>query len=61
MQNTDNKKNELLGQNLDAFLKKEDEKKEDCVGEECLIKTDKSIVEKIDRKIITEDGRQLLI
>jgi hypothetical protein len=27
----------------------------------CIIKGDKSIVERINKKIITEDGRQLLV
>ena len=32
----------------------------DCNDEGCIIKTDKSLVERINKKIITEDGRQLL-
>lgn len=47
-----------LEQNLDEFLDKDNQ--EECVGDECLIKTDKSLVERINKKIITEDGRQLL-
>ena len=33
----------------------------DCSSGVCVIKGDKSIVERINKKIITEDGRQLLI
>ena len=54
-------KDELLNQNLDNFLKKKDvEKDDDCIGEECRINTDKSIIKKEHKIIITEDGRQLL-
>jgi hypothetical protein len=33
----------------------------DCSSGVCVIKGDKSLVEKINKKIITDDGRQLLI
>jgi len=33
----------------------------DCSSGVCIIKNDKSIVERMNKKIITEDGRQLLI
>lgn len=33
----------------------------DCSSGTCVIKNDKSLVEKINKKIIIEDGRQLLI
>ena len=33
----------------------------DCSSGVCIIKNDKSIVERLNKKIITEDGRQLLI
>jgi hypothetical protein len=33
----------------------------DCSSGVCVIKNDKSILERINKKIITEDGRQLLI
>lgn len=42
---------------LDKFLTNEEET---CTGDECVIKSDKSIVERINKKIITEDGRELL-
>lgn len=46
-----------LTKSLNDFLGKE---QEDCSKEDCLIKTDKSLVERINKKVITEDGRQLL-
>jgi hypothetical protein len=33
----------------------------DCSSGVCIIKGDKSLVERLNKKIITEDGRQLLI
>lgn len=33
----------------------------DCSSGVCIIKGDKSVLERINKKIITEDGRQLLI
>ena len=46
---------------LDSFI---DENKNnpdlDCSSGVCIIKGDKSIVERINKKFITEDGRQLL-
>lgn len=55
-----NKKKNDLNLELDNFLG--DKKNEDlnCNDEGCIIKTDKSLVERINKKIITEDGRQLL-
>lgn len=44
---------------LDKFLDKNNTE-ETCNGEECVIKADKSIVERINKKVITEDGRELL-
>jgi len=32
----------------------------DCSSGVCVIKGDKSLIERINKKIITEDGRQLL-
>lgn len=48
-----------LKNKLETFIDKEPTT---CVGDECIIKTDKSLVElkKINKKIIIEDGRQLL-
>jgi hypothetical protein len=58
MKNDKSKKN--LDKKLDAFLEGQEM---DCTGDECIIKTDKSIVERINKKIITDDGsgRELLM
>jgi hypothetical protein len=58
MENNVDKKKELE-KNLDEFLNSKKENME-CNEDGCIIKTDKSIVERINKKIITEDGRQLL-
>jgi hypothetical protein len=49
-------KEKNINDNLDAFLGEEG-----CTGDKCVIKGDKSIVEVVKKKIVTEDGRQLLI
>ena len=41
--------------------KEEKDTNMDCSSGVCIIKGDKSIIERINKKIITEDGRQLLI
>jgi hypothetical protein len=48
-----------LNKKLDNFLGKKQEEME-CNDETCMIKSDKSIIERVNKKIITEDGRQLL-
>lgn len=55
MENTNKEKNV----NLDEFLDLENELEN--TDESVIIKADKSIVEKISKTIITEDGRQLLL
>ena len=50
-------KDKNLNKSLEDFLGKTPDG--DCEGE-CLIKTDKSLVERINKKVVTEDGRQLL-
>ena len=57
-----NKKTKDLTKNLDGFLGLEEDKNSDmdCSSGVCILKGDKSIVERINKKIITEDGRQLL-
>lgn len=46
---------------LDGYLKNENENPDmDCSSGVCVIKGDKSLIERINKKIITEDGRQLL-
>ena len=44
--------------NLDKFLK--GKKQEDCNTDECLINNPEEIVKRENKKIITNDGRQLL-
>ena len=50
---------------LDNFLEQsittEQNQEIDCSSGTCVIKKDKSLVERINKKIIVEDGRQLLI
>ncbi len=53
------KKTKDLDKNLDSFLDEQPEM--DCTGDECIIKTDKSLVERINKKIVTDDGRELLM
>jgi hypothetical protein len=57
-----NKKAEKdLKKSLDDMLgQQENNEGLDCSSGVCVIKGDKSIVERINKKIITEDGRQLL-
>jgi hypothetical protein len=51
--------NNYLG---DAAIQQEQPNQEmDCSSGVCVIKGDKSLVEKINKKILTDDGRQLLI
>lgn len=57
----ENKKNtEALNKALDAMLENNQDPNLDCSSGVCVIKGDKSLVERINKKIITEDGRQLL-
>lgn len=65
MDNTNNKKNttkdKALDSALEGFLNNENQDPNlDCSSGVCVIKGDKSLVERINKKIITEDGRQLL-
>jgi hypothetical protein len=56
-----NNKPQNLDKKLDKFLNTENQDPNvDCTSGECKIKGDKSLVERINKKIITEDGRQLL-
>lgn len=60
MNNDKNKKNNKdIDKALENFVGQEN--MQDCQGEECVIKSDKSLVERINKRIITEDGRDLLI
>ena len=62
MENEKNKKEtKNLDKTLDGFLVTENNDPNlDCSSGVCVIKGDKSLVERINKKIITEDGRQLL-
>ena len=62
MENTKklDKKTKDLQKALDAMLENDQNPEMDCSSGVCVIKGDKSIVERINKKIITEDGRQLL-
>jgi hypothetical protein len=55
----ENKKAQELNQALDGYLNTENQEL-DCSSGVCVIKGDKSLIERINKKIITEDGRQLL-
>lgn len=56
---TDNQNN--LNSSLDSYLGENNQDSNmDCSSGVCVIKGDKSLVERINKKIITEDGRQLL-
>ncbi len=57
-------KDKKIKDGIDKFLSDEELKNQeedmDCSSGVCIIKGDKSLVERINKKIITEDGRQLL-
>lgn len=52
--------NEDLKKKLENFIGDSD-KKEECQGEECYIKQPQDVIERVEKKFITNDGRQLLI
>jgi len=55
------KDNKDLEKALEGFLNKGTKDADmDCTSGVCVIKGDKSLVERVNKKIITEDGRQLL-
>lgn len=59
--NEKQKETSNLDKALDGFLNTENQDPNlDCSSGVCVIKGDKSLVERINKKIITEDGRQLL-
>jgi hypothetical protein len=63
MENKINKKvkDKALDNALEGFLNTENQDSNlDCSSGVCVIKGDKSLIERINKKIITEDGRQLL-
>jgi|TARA_R110000803_G_scaffold203429_1_gene268999 tRNA(Arg) A34 adenosine deaminase TadA len=53
-------KNKNLEADLEDFLQDGEDKK-NCPSGECIIKSDGEIVEVVNKKYITDDGRQLLI
>ena len=53
-----NKKEKEINSKLDAFLKQN--KGEERLDQECQMKTPEEIVKREHKKIITNDGRQLL-
>lgn len=60
-QNQNVDKSKALDNALDAMLANGNQDPNlDCSSGVCVIKGDKSLVERINKKIITEDGRQLL-
>ena len=58
MDKKENKKE--LENKLDEFLGDEN-KKQECVGDECIINDGKEIVERVNKVFKTNDGRELLI
>ena len=58
MDKNENKKE--LENKLDEFLGGEN-KKQECVGDECIINDGKEIVERVNKVFKTNDGRELLI
>lgn len=60
MLNKDQKEKDKLNNALDKMLENNQNQEMDCSSGVCIVKGDKSLVERINKKIITEDGRQLL-
>jgi hypothetical protein len=58
----DNKKETELKDKLSNFLDEMEGFKDDnCYGDkQCLIKNNKGLVERVNKKMITDDGRELL-
>ncbi len=56
MEKTNKNKEKELNNNLNKFLNKNN----NCEDEECLIKDNDELVQREHKKIITNDGRQLL-
>ena len=46
---------------IDDFMLENEDNQNENKNDNVVIKQDKSIVERINKKVITEDGRQLLI
>jgi hypothetical protein len=57
-----NKQNtEDLKSKLNDFINKSEDSQKDCQGEECFIRQPQDVIERVEKKYITNDGRQLLI
>ena len=57
--NITNDQEKDLKKALDSMLETQNPEL-DCTSGVCVIKGDKSIIERVNKKIMTEDGRQLL-
>ena len=55
--NLDKNKQEELENNLDQFLDQEEDKN----SEKKVLKSNNGLVERVEKKLITNDGRELLI
>lgn len=57
-----NKQNtEDLKKKLNDFINKSEDLQKECQGDECFIKQPQDVIERVEKKYITNDGRQLLI
>lgn len=61
MDNTKTHNSEDLKKKLETFIGDSNNKGEECQGEECLIRVPQDVIERVEKKLITNDGRQLLI
>ena len=60
MENKNLQNPEDLKKKLNDFIGNTN-KNEECQGEECFIKQPQDVIERVEKKYITNDGRQLLI
>lgn len=62
MENNKNLQNpEDLKKKLTDFIGNTNKSEQDCQGEECYVKQPQDVIERVEKKYITNDGRQLLI
>lgn len=61
MENIKTQNSEDLKKKLEDFIGNPNKKQEDCQGEECFIRQPQDVIERVEKKYITNDGRQLLI
>ena len=52
---------EDLKKKLNDFIGNTNKNDQDCQGEECYVKQPQDVIERVEKKYITNDGRQLLI